>query len=186
MNLGFAFYMTCTTSFALILMCIYLASAKNKKPLHYHFLTVVIQIFIWTLAVIVQGLVSDNSKINIFFENVSYFGSAVIPVSLIFLGKAYSETALTKRYWLLYIVPIITLIMIWTNESHHLFYIEYAVENASHQNIYGWYFYIHAVYSYVLLLTGFISLSVYAIKSNGILSVQAVLILIGIFPFKFT
>ena len=179
MNLGFAFYMTCMTSAVLILMCVYLASAKNKKPLHYHFITVVIQILVWTLAVILLGASDNNKEMWKFWEKFSYFGSATVPVALIFLGKAYSEKQLTKWYWLLYIVPIITLIIIWTNESHHLFYIQYAVDTASNENMYGWYFYIHAAYSYVLLLVGFVSLSVYAIKSNGILSSQAVLILIG-------
>jgi len=155
-----------------------LASAKNKKPLHYYFLLSVLQVLIWTLAVIFQAL-SKNSDVWKFWERFSYIGSATIPASLIFLGKAYSEKPITKWYWLLFLVPAITLIMIWTNDSHHFFYVKYAVESASNQHEYGWYFYIHAVYSYVLLLVGFIMLSVYAIKSNGILSAQALLILLG-------
>ncbi len=181
MRMDPSFYITCATSVLLIFMCVYLALAKNKKPLHYHFITIVVQIFIWTLAVILLGLAykQGNKEAWKFWEKVTYIGSATIPVSLIFLGKVYSDKQLTKVYWLLYIVPIITLLIIWTNESHHLFYITYAVDSPNNENVCGWYFYIHAAYSYTLMLVGFVLLSVYAIKSNGILSAQAVLILIG-------
>ena len=179
MKLGFAFYMTCATSFVLIAMCVYLVAARNKRPLHYHFLTAVSLVLVWTLSVIFLGLSAGNREMWILGEKLTYFGSATVPVALIFLGKAYSSKSLSKRYWLLYIVPAISLVMLWTNGSHHLFYVQYAVDNPSNQNVFGWYFYIHAAYSYVLLLVGFVSLSTYAIKSNGILSAQALLILLG-------
>jgi hypothetical protein len=158
-------------------MCIYVINVKNKKPLHYHFLTPVLEVFIWTLVVIIQGLYSYDSDISNFWENVSYFSSAAIPVSVIFLGKVYSETPLTQKYWLLYILPAISVVMIWTNPLHHWFFVQYATSDQPF--VYGPYFYIHAIYSYVCLIYGFAMLIYYALKNSGLLSVQAFLILLG-------
>ncbi len=67
--------------------------------------------------------------------------------------------------------------MIWTNEGHQLFYLQYGFDGAP--NIPGLYFYVHVVFSYVCLLYGFASLSISAIKNSGITSMQALLVLIG-------
>ena len=174
-----AFYITCVTSVILISMSAYVITAKKKGPLHYHFFAVVIEVLIWTIAVMMQGVFSNNPEQFIFWENVTYFGSALVPVNLIFLGRAYSQSdkRISKKFLLLYIIPVITLLLIWTNDYHHLFYQEYGFGVV--QNVPGVYFFFHAAYSYVCLLYGFISLSYFAIKNSGIASTQAVLISIG-------
>lgn len=177
------FYITCVTIVLLTVMAVYIITAKNKKTLHYIFLMVVIEVFIWAGAVLMKGLFADNQTMAIFWENVTYIGSAFVPVSLIFLGKAYSQSdkGLTKKYLLLFIIPLITQIMAWTNYQLW-FYERYGFGGAV--NVAGSYFYFHAVYSYVCLCIGLVYLSYFAIKNSGILSIQAVLIIVGsIIPF---
>jgi two-component system sensor histidine kinase HupT/HoxJ len=174
-------YITFFTSLVLIVMSIYIIGIKNKATLHYSFLSVVIGVLIWTLAVMVRGLVISNYNAVVFWENFTYIGISFVPVMLIFLAMAYSQPdkPLSKKLWLLLIVPAITQIMAWMNGSHGWFYVQYGWEIAGTQNIPGPYFYIHAAYSYVCLLVGFILMSYFAIRNSGIISVQAVLILIG-------
>ncbi len=173
-------YITFGTSLILILMSIYIITIKKRTVLHYSFLAVVIEVLIWTVAVIMRGL-SDNFEAVVFWENVTYIGIAFVPISLVFLARAYSQPdkPVSKKYWLLYIIPIITQLMAWTNSYHHLFYIQYGWEVMGTANIAGLYFYIHAAYSYIFLVFGFILMSYFAIRNSGIISIQAVLILLG-------
>ncbi len=179
MELTVQFYITCGTVFLLMIMAAYIISMKRKTILHFSFLTVLIQVFIWSITVILKGIFSDTNAQTVFWENLTYIGAATAPVGVFILAKSYAQSGrgFTKWYYLFYVVPLITILVIWTNPLHWWFFKGSPVDKVLPE--YGWYFYFHAIYSYLLLFIGFISLSVYAIKSTGILSSQAVLILIG-------
>ncbi|MDD5017900.1 MAG: histidine kinase N-terminal 7TM domain-containing protein [Eubacteriales bacterium] len=178
------FYIVCITIVLLTVMGVYIITAKKKSLLHYIFFTAVIEVFIWNGAVLMLNIFSGNQSLYFFCENMTYFGSALVPVSLVLLGRAYAqpEKRATKKFLLLLIIPIITQIMVWTNGLHHWFYLEYA--SMGNYNTPGAYFYVHAAYSYILLAITVIMLSYFAIKNSGILSIQAVMIMVGsIIPF---
>lgn len=173
------FYLMGVTCLILILMTIYIYTRRNKRALHYSFLMIIVEIFVMTVSVMVQGLFSENEAQFRFWENMSYVGSAFLPVNLIFLSKAYArpDKNFSKKQYLLFIIPLITMFMVWSGYNK-LFYIEYAWGNVT-ENIPGPYFYVHAAYSYVCLIIGFIYLSYFAIKNSGIWSIQALLIIGG-------
>ncbi len=178
------FYISIGTCLILIAIMIYILRTKNKGLMHYSFLMLIVEVLIWTIAVMMKGLATTQSLMN-FWENVTYFGIALVPVSLFLLGIAYSRPDRGFNYYLLlYIVPAITLLMIWTNDWHHLFFTSYPEIGAGiTADMYGIFFYIHALYSYICLIVGFILLSYFAIKNSGIFSVQALLIIVaGIVP----
>jgi hypothetical protein len=175
--------MTCFTSLILLLMSFYIITRKKKVLLHYSFLMIILEILITSVAVMMQGLFGKTINEFMFWENTTYFGAAFAPESLIILGRAYArpDKGLSKKISLLFIVPIIAVIMIWTNDSHHLFFTHYpsSVEYGIASAQYGIYFYIYALYSYACLLTSFIYLIYFAIRNSGIWSTQAILIIAG-------
>jgi len=77
-----------------------------------------------------------------------------------------------------YIVPILTQLMVWTNSFHHLFYQSFEFLNPE-GTAFGWYFYVHSIYSYICLMVGIIYLVRFAVKSRGTSNYQAIVILIG-------
>ncbi len=177
------FYITCGTIAILILMLWFIASAKNKRILHYILLAAIIEIFIFNSAVILRGILGSNLEQFIIWENISYIGAAAVPVTLVLLGIAYAQPdkGFRKRLLLLLVIPVITQIVLWTNDSHHFFYSGF--EQGSN-GMYafadlGFYAYIHIAYSYVCLITGLGYLSYFAIKNSGVWSAQAVLIILG-------
>ncbi|MBT7123487.1 MAG: hypothetical protein HN948_10810, partial [Clostridia bacterium] len=99
MSFSIQFYITCGTIVMLVLMGIYIAMAKKKKILHFIFLLIIIEIFIWNGAAIMRGAFGSNLANFIIWENITYIGAAAVPVSLIFLGIAYaqSDKGLRKR-----------------------------------------------------------------------------------------
>ena len=67
--------------------------------------------------------------------------------------------------------------VIWTNDLHRWFYVKYSVYTA--RTTFGFYFYIHSVYSYLLLFIALVYLIRYTIKNAGFFSKQSLLILLG-------
>ena len=111
------------------------------------------------------------------WENLTYVGSAFVPVTLLLLGLSYirAERGLNRWHWALLTVPAITQVVVWTNQWHHLFYVSYstaAIEVGPYANF-------HVIYSYVCMLLGLFFLMRFAVRNSGVLSVQAVLIALG-------
>jgi two-component system sensor histidine kinase HupT/HoxJ len=177
MTLTLGFYTTCFTIVMLVIMFVYIMLAENKRSIHYVFIMAVVEVFVWAGAVIARTLSGDNQDMVILWENVTYIGIAMAPVSLIMLARAYSGKELNKKYLLLCIVPLITQVMAWTNDFHHLFYQYYG--QVGEPNTFGYYFYFHAAYSYFCMGVGFFYLCYIAIKNRGLFSIQALLIIAG-------
>lgn len=175
----FAFYVTCATIAMLVIMGIYIVRAKNKRTLHYIFMFAIAEIFIWNGATIWQTIFIDNEALFLIGENLTYIGSAGVPVTLLLMGHAYSQSSnvFKKRYLLLLVIPVLTQIMVWTNGLHGWFYLEYGMGIAP--NTPSWYFWVHATYSYIFLVIAIGYLIYNAVKNSGVWSIQAVLIIIG-------
>ena len=115
----------------------------------------------------------------IIFDYFAYIGICFLPVSMFFTGLIFVNTKIKfkKSYLLLFIVPIISLIMVWTNDYHHLFYVNYSLELSDAE--YGAYFNIYSFYNLILYAIGLIYLLRYSIKNSGFFSKQAILFTIA-------
>jgi two-component system sensor histidine kinase HupT/HoxJ len=109
--MGLGFYAICVTFLMMIVMFVYTVSLENKRQLHYVFILVIVELFIWSGSVLARGLSAGNQDMVMFWENVTYIGAAMVPVCLILLARAYSGKTVTKRYLLLCIVPLLTQVM---------------------------------------------------------------------------
>lgn len=137
-----------------------------------------------------SDFLSDISSVNadkIFWENVSYIGIVIIPVMWLIFTLQYTklERYLTRRNLaLLSLIPLITLVMVGTNDLHHFMATEIGFRKAGELNIltpsFGWWFWIHAVYSYSLLLLGMIILIRKLITMPRIFRIQTGIVLAAI------
>lgn len=168
------------TMVGLVFMGVYVLTMKHKSIMTYLIAFSILQIIIWDFAVIMAGF-SENLQMVLFWDNLTYLGSSFVAVSLAFIAIAFGSngTGLTKKHFLLYIIPVLTQIILWTNDYHHLFYVYF--NPLTRELIPGLYFYVHAIYSYLTMFYGFLALSYYAVRNSGIFSVQTVLIMIGSF-----
>ena len=113
-----------------------------------------------------------------YIDAISYISTCNLPVILFFISSIYEnkETNL-KKYWYLFIIPILSIIIIFTNPLHHLFCKSYAINVADVQL--GPYFYVHMLYTYLLILVAFIKLIKSSISKAGFLSFGTILIILG-------
>jgi len=122
----------------------------------------------------------------IFWVRVEYLGGSFLGVlwlifALDFTG--YKEKIRKKRLMLFFIVPIIVLVMNYTNDFHHLFYTDmyinyegiFPILEVTHGPLY----WIHILYTYALMLSGFIIFIISYFKSVLIIRKQILLLLIA-------
>lgn len=164
-----------------VCMTIFIANIKKKKQIITVFLVLHGLIILWVGALMLQLIASMKGFTDLIkFDYIVYIAACFTPVAIYFLGDIFVNTKikLKKRHLLLLIIPILSLIMLWTNQYHHLFYIEYDTIRTG--VIYGPYFTIHTIYSYILIGIGLIRMISHSVKSSGFFSKQSILILVGI------
>ena len=138
-------------------------------------------ILVWNAPLILQILSVGKSIINpIIFDYVAYIGICFLPVSMFFTGTIFANTKITFKnsHLLLFIVPVISLLTLWTNDYHHLFYEVYSLN--LNETITGPYAIVHILYTYSLFAISIFYLLKYSIKNAGFFSKQSLLIVLGV------
>lgn len=163
----------------ILFMALFIGGMKNKKQIHYAFLSNIVFIFIWSLVRLIQILVQNNYEYVIFLEHLSYIGICLLPISLLYTGIIFAKNhiKLSSKQLLLFIIPIMSLLIVFTNNYHHWFIIKYSF--ISTEFLYGWYYNIHCLYSYICILIGLYYLIYFSIKNSGFFSKQSILIFLG-------
>lgn len=177
-----SFFLLFGTTLLIVFLFFYILSAKQKKVLHYFFLTFMGELVIWSVSVMVEvQLYSVSNHSYMLFEYISYIGACLVPVNVLLIGMYYSQSdrEFSWKSLLFFIVPLITIIIVFTNDYHHLFYITYDLPPAKFEP--GPYFFVHSVYSYICMLIGLGYLCVFILKNRSKLSPQAFLVLSGTF-----
>ena len=168
------------TALLINLLSIYLIRNKSNNTMKVAFSYLCVLMLIWLIGLILQATLSTRLNIPpIYFDYFVYIGACLMPVGFYNFYKTFSNTKYKLNKKLL-IIPILSLILLWTNDLHHFFYKVYSTDIS--KTVGGWYLnYVHGTYNILLYLISFIGLIKYTIKNAGLFSKQAILILIGSF-----
>ena len=136
---------------------------------------------LWCIGLMIQILVINyiSPSLAVYVDYFIYILIVLTPVALFFVSYIFTkkEIHFKKWYLLLFVIPLITMLVLWTNDFHHLFYKYYSVNTA--ETTFGSYFYIHSIYTYALFAVDIIMLLRASIKQSSMLSKQSLLILMG-------
>lgn len=154
---------------------------KQKSTLYSLFRVLFLLLSLHVVALILLFYFKDiilNMDTLMYIDAISYISTCNLPVILFFISSIYEnkETNL-KKYWYLFIIPILSIIIIFTNPLHHLFCKSYDINVTDVQL--GPYFYVHMLYTYLLILVAFIKLIKTSISKAGFLSFGTILIILG-------
>lgn len=163
-----------------IFMAISLLHVKKKNQLHKIFIIVFTLLGLWFIGLIAQIILCNKLDIDpIYFEYFIYISACFTPVVIFFLAKIFTHTKINIRRLdlLLFVIPVLSLLVLWTNDYHHLFYKYYSV--SMEYSEFGPYMFVHSIYSYALMIIACIMLIKYSIQNSGFFSKQSILIFIG-------
>ncbi len=174
-----------STSLIVYFFIIYIYTKKNiwENKLYRSLFLLFISIFIQIFGVTLQSLLGSRLNIDlVYYEYISYLGGVFMPVFLLILAIRFNnEKAKLKYKLMLFIIPVISLIILWTNDFHHLFYIEYSTMIS--ETKFGAFFNIYSMYSYICMFVSVIIFMITSLKKSGFLSIQVMLVVIGtMFP----
>ncbi|HEY5466010.1 MAG TPA: histidine kinase N-terminal 7TM domain-containing protein, partial [Clostridia bacterium] len=179
------------TFIILVFILLYVLKIRNRKQIHNAFMAMIIALLAWTFGTI--GLEYGYRIFNItsiLMVDISYIGIILTPLTVLYLGLvfAYTNVSLNWRFLPLAIVPTTSIILLFTNNTHHLFYrvIEYGTLTQAASL--GDYFPIHTLFSYGCILVGMGYLVLFSVKNSGFFSKQSMFILAGVtisFTFNF-
>ncbi|MBK9927625.1 MAG: PAS domain S-box protein [Anaerolineales bacterium] len=155
-------YLTILTVATVISMILALYTLQRRqtagaKP----FSLMMLALFEWSLAYLLQ-ISSPDLAAQAFWNKATYFGIVTTPILWFLFSLEYTE----RKSWItrarligLFIFPVITLFVIWTNDAHYWFWMsdgklvqEGDVLLRSAEN--GLWFWALALYSYLFILAG--------------------------------
>lgn len=180
-NFGLSFWLLVLSTLLTVVMFVYISCQKDRKQLHNVFCLNLFCSLIISVGVLCQAVCNYFFSIpSIWFENIIYIGTCFLPITVFFTSLIFTNTKISfkKSYLLLFVIPILSLLVLWTNDYHHLFYIQYS--SSFTDTIYGPYFYVHSIYTYLLLIVGIGRLLIFSIRNAGFFSKQSLLISIGL------
>jgi PAS domain S-box-containing protein len=143
---------------------------------------------LWSFSYGIENLNSDIGW-HKFWSYVHHPAIALVPVLwLIFsIQYSYQQKGSQKALGLLVIVPIITILMAWTNDLHGLVWQNRYMVKLSNlwlmHSEHGPYFAFHAFYSYAAIFVGIFFLIRLTIKTGRAYRSQAVIIIITVIVF---
>ena len=178
-NIIYAGVLTIFT-FILILFLNYLLKRDSKTQLDKVFIIIFGLLIISIAPTILQMLLLNKVSKLVYFDYISYIGVCYLPVAFMFMALIFTKTKIkfTNKLKLLFIIPTISILLLWTNDWHHLFYEKYSIYSSEVK--FGNYFYIYYYYTIALLVISISMLMRYSIKNSGFFSKQAILIFIGL------
>lgn len=150
-----------------------------------YFMLLVISVGFWTACTLGEYL-APNSDQKIVWALIAY--PAIVNVSPFwFLFTANftrkDEWLTVSRRVLLWIIPVITVVLVFTNSYHHLIWadiIPITSDPGSPLDYHhGYFFWVYALYSYLLLLVGTFWLVRMAVQSQSVFKKQVFILVAG-------
>ncbi len=125
------------------------------------FSLMMLALFGWSLTYLIQ-IISPDLASQAFWNKTTYFGVVTTPILWFLFSLEYTE----RKNWItrtrligLFIIPIITILIIWTNNTHHWFWAsdgklvqdgDILLRSAENR----FWFWTHSIYSYLFILAG--------------------------------
>lgn len=164
-----------------IILVIMLTTGFKKNKLAKIVSILFVLMTIWCLGIFAQKISIENgSRIEpIYFDYITYIGICLLFPTLIILSFYYKDTNIKKKKWwsLFYLIPIISLISLWTNDFHNLFYKVYSTKFSDTE--YGIMFYVNTIYSYTLAVVFIVKMLKTSIEKSGFFTKQTMLMIVG-------
>jgi signal transduction histidine kinase len=135
-------------------------------------------------------MLSSSIPAKITWDKLEFLGIVAIPVAWYAFTREYAgrQKRLTFRTAaLLATIPLITVLLAFSNEAHHLIYTEIKVVSVGEFSLltesYGAWYWVSVAYSYLLVVAGLYLVLALSAQSRGIYRIQIVAVLMaGLVP----
>jgi len=145
-----------------------------------------VAISLWCLTYLGEYISVDVAR-KIWWSKFSYFGIVSVPPLWFLFSESFTKEQVWSRVpkvFLLWIIPIITIAMVMTNDFHHLIWADIIqitdAPNSPLIYVHGLFFWVNMSYSYLLIAIGTFMLIKMAVSSQQLYKFQVYTLLIGV------
>ncbi|KAA0018431.1 MAG: PAS domain S-box protein [Thermoplasmata archaeon] len=150
---------------------LYSILSRKKEKISRPFTLAILSTIIWSIGYIIEILTPSYSW-KILAAKSEYVGIAILPAAWFVFSSRYArhfhKITETKYIYSLFLIPFITIFLVFTNEYHHLVWRSIQLFGIGNLKIitpeYGTWFWIHAIYSYATFLIGSLLLIAESLK----------------------
>ncbi|MEO8397560.1 MAG: histidine kinase N-terminal 7TM domain-containing protein, partial [Chloroflexota bacterium] len=150
-------------------------------------LTVMMLVMVFWIALYTLEIAATTAAVKQFADRAKFLGIVAGPVAWFVFAMQYNGRtiwATRQRLLLLSIIPIITTLLIWTNNSHHLMWKSFSIVQNGEFSLTDtppaiW-FWIHSAYSYLLVLSSTVVLFRQFMSSPSVYRRQLIAVLVAI------
>ena len=158
-----------------LMLAWYIWYRMNRTQEHTNFVLLMLSITVWTVFAALE-VISTAGTSKILFTQLSYLGIVSMPVFWLYFSFEYSERYEWLKYRrrkLLWIIPVLTLMIAFTNKWHGLMWSNiYPTGIIDNIHVYkyerGIVFIINSIYVYSLFLTGLVLIFIKLRKSKSL------------------
>lgn len=163
---------------ATFILLLLITTTRNKKELHFFSWSMAFWVFIWSLGMLAEIYAQTYFQYEgMLFTNIYFTAVNFVPFCIFFLGITFANVEIKRHYYALFLVPLTSTIILWTNPFHHLFFISFSL--SSSEIVKGPYLIAETFLSYLLIAVGLYNLIYFSIKNSGFFSRQSLLIFFG-------
>ncbi|TYQ18347.1 UNVERIFIED_CONTAM: phospho-acceptor domain-containing protein [Acetivibrio alkalicellulosi] len=165
----------------IVLLLVDILKKYKKNNVHLIFLLMILCLFVWSIGRILEKyfLIYTGRMIEGF--SYIYFTSIIfLPVCVLFAGLIIEGKKISYKHMLLIVPQVVSMVFLLTNHFHRLFIVVNTEYNST--SIYGFYFYIHSLISYIYIILGIYFMVRFSIKNSSLFSIKTMIILIGMLP----
>jgi PAS domain S-box-containing protein len=163
------------------------ASRYRARPVAMTFSWLMVSLVWWSMTAFLESISPDLAG-KTFWMKMAYPGISVLPVAWFIFCAQYVDKAfwLTRRnVAILFVIPFITLVMVGTDHFHHLVWSNIWLDTGVNPPVdavtHGAWYWIHASYSYILILLGDVFLFRLFLKSSWLYRKQMGIMLLATF-----
>lgn len=181
MNVNYIFSFVLLISLSVLVSIAYYSWKRDKLYVSLSLVPVIFYSFGYAFEILCIRIETVEFWIKIEYIGIPFLAVSFLMSILTFTGyKEYINKGILR---LLFIIPIITLILNYTNDFHHLFYKKIYMNNQGLfpivEIIQGPWYWVNIIYTYFLMALSFIVFSIAYVKSVSIIRKQILMIMIA-------
>jgi len=178
-TVAWAFFGSSILSFELAMH----AWTKRRNAYSSAFFGVMMMAGLWSLFSGLHLVLLDFDT-KVLISSIKFLFIVPLPVTWVLMAAWFTDVKVSRKTaLLLYVVPAITLLLIATNGSHHLFFVSNEpFDQGSFITIareYGPWFWVNMAYLYAMIVAGFLIFLRKVITSHGAVRGQAIIMMVG-------
>ena len=143
---------------------------RRKNLLHRLYLLVSVSLASWIIVVMCMRLADqDNEKVMFVLDCLMQPGGALCSPLYLCIAVTFVEGYEKMRTWMkaLFIMPVITVLVTWTNPLHHLQYVKFSVVRSEIE--FGSYILVSGLCNYICLIAAITYMIRFAMKNKTML-----------------